>query len=98
MAIASWTEIRALLSPQGQQQLLDFVRRAKEERGQGWLESIKIEYPTFCWIADLISNRTADDAFAELQKQFPMFPLSVVKTQIYDLHKTMQTEIEKPRG
>lgn len=95
---ASFSEIRALLSPDGQQQLIAFIQQAREQRGGGWLEEIKIEYPMFCWIAELVSNRTADDAFAELQRQFPLFPLSLVKPQIHQLHTTLKTEIDKPRG
>lgn len=94
----SFSEIRALLSPDGQQQLIAFIQQAKEQRGAGWLEEIKIEFPMFCWIAELVSNRSSDEAFSELQRQFPLFPLLLVKPQIHQLHSTIKTEIDKPRG
>jgi hypothetical protein len=97
MASVSFGEIMALVSPEGQQQLIDFVRRAREERGAGWLEAIKTDYPTFCWIADLVANNTGEEAVAQLQKQFPLFPLAIVKTKLLTLHAALQAEIDKPR-
>jgi len=91
-------DFKALLSPDGQRQLVDFVRRAKEERGAGWLDSLKADYPTFSWIVDLVANRTADEAFQHLQNEFPIFPLSYFEGQIHNIHAALRSEIDKPRG
>lgn len=93
----NWKQIATLLSPAGQQQLVDFVRRAKEDRGKHWLPEIKREYPTFSWIVDLVANKTADEAFAELQAEFPVFPLHLVEGKIHNLHAALSAEIDKPR-
>jgi len=92
------TEIAALLSPEGQKQLVDFVRQAREERGAGWIESITVEYPTLVWIVDLVANRTADEAFRYLQEEFPIFPLSMFEGKIHNLHAVLKAEIDRPRG
>ena len=61
-----WSDFLTFLSPNGQQQIIDFVRAAKETRGSNWLPEIKAEFPMFSWIVELIANRTADQAFEEL--------------------------------
>lgn len=94
----SWTEIVALLSPEGQQRLVDWIRNAKEERGSGWLDAVRAEYPTFCWMIDLVANKTADEAFRDLQDEFPIFPLHHIEGQIHALHRMLRSEIDKPRG
>ena len=46
----------------------------------------------------LVCNHTADEAFAELQSQFPNYPLQLVKGGIKSLHNRLRIEIERPRG
>lgn len=94
----SISEIAALLSPEGQRQLIDFVRRAKEERGAGWIDAIKSDYPMLVWIVDLVANKTADEAFRFLQEEFPIFPLSMFEGKIHNLHAALRAEIDRPRG
>lgn len=93
----SWRDFAALVSPSGQQQLVDFVRKAKEERGANWLPEIKREFPLFSWIVDLVCNKTANEAFAALQIEFPAFPLALVKPKLQSLHAMLRTEIERKR-
>ena len=92
-----WSDFLTLLSPAGQQQLVDFVRRAQQERGTNWLPEIKAEFPMFTWIVELVCTRTADEAFTELQSEFPAFPLRLAKSQLIQLHGTLKTEIERKR-
>ena len=91
------SELMAFVSPAGQQQLIDFVRDAKATRGENWLPQIKAEFPTFSWIVELIANRTAEEAFSELQTAFPNYPLWMAKGQLLDLHGRLLAEINKPR-
>jgi hypothetical protein len=93
----SWKEVLALLSPAGQQQLIEFVRQAKADRGKNWLPEIQQEFPLFSWIVDLVCNKSAEEAFAELQTQFPAFPLQIVRPKLQNLHATLRTEIERKR-
>ena len=90
-------ELMAFVSPAGQQQLIDFVREAKQTRGENWLPQIQAEFPTFSWIVELIANRTADEAFEELQTAFPNYPLWMAKGQLMNLHGRLLAEIDKPR-
>jgi len=93
----SWSEILALISPAGQQQLIDFVRTAQETRGANWLPEIQAEFPMFCWIVEMVCTKTADEAFDELQNEFPTYPLSFVKGGLQSLHARLKTEIERKR-
>jgi hypothetical protein len=91
------TEMLAFVSPNGQQQLIDFVREAKDTRGENWLPQIKEEFPTFSWIVELVADRTADEAFEELQAAFSNYPLWMAKNQLIQLHGRLLAEINKPR-
>ena len=93
-----WKEILKLLSPAGQQQIVVFVRQAREQRGAGWLEEIKREFPTFSWIVELVCSRTAEEAYGDLQAEYSTYPLWMIKPQLIGLHGVLRTEIEKPRG
>lgn len=97
MAI-DFAAVKAFLSADGQKELVDFIRQAREERGAGYLESLKAEFPTFAWVIDLVANYTAEESFQRLQREFPLLPLALFKKQIFDLHATLAAEIDKPRG
>ena len=97
MPSVKWSEVLTLLSPDGQQQLVDFVHRAQAERGANWLPEIEAEFPMFSWIVDLVCNKTEDEAFAELQREFPVLPLAMLRGKIGQLHTTLKTEIERKR-
>lgn len=92
-----WSELLTFFSPAGQQQISDFIAQAKDQRGENWLPEIKAEFPLFSWIVDLVANRTADEAFEELQKTYPTYPLWIAKGQLINLHARLIAEIEKPR-
>lgn len=92
-----WLEFLTFLSPKGQEQIVDFIRAAKETRGENWLTEIKREFPMFSWLVELIATRTADEAFEELQAAYPTYPLSLAKGQLIALHGRLLAEIDKPR-
>ena len=92
------SDLLTFLSPAGQQQIVDFVRRAQTDRGANWLPEIQAEFPMFSWIVDLVCNHTADEAFAELQSQFPNYPLQLVKGGIRSLHGRLLVEINTNRS
>lgn len=94
----AWSDLLTFLSPAGQQQIVDFVRKAKAERGARWLPELKAEFPMFSWIVELVADRTAAEAFEELQISFPSYPLWIAKTQLIELHSRLRHEIDKPRG
>lgn len=92
-----WSDLLTFLSPGGQQQILDFVRRAQRERGANWLPELKNEFPMFSWIIELVATKTADEAFAELQDAYKYYPLHFVKPAIVSLHRQLREAIEKER-
>lgn len=92
-----WSDILTLLSPGGQQGLVDFIRQAQADRGKNWLPEIQAEYPMFTWIVELVCKHDAEDAFIALQREFPGYPLSWVKSGIHNLHGVLRTEIERKR-
>src|SRR5687768_17428940 len=93
-----WQELLAFLSPAGQQQIVDFLRQAQAERGADWLPEIQADYPMFSYLVELVANRDAPTAYAELQRQFPRYPLWLAKDQQISLHGRLRAEIDKPRG
>lgn len=93
----TFADLKNFISPEGQKMMVEFVKRAKEERGSRWLEELKEEFPTFCWIADLACNQPFDDAFESLQKELPLVPLSFFKPQLRNLHTNLKFEIERKR-
>lgn len=93
----TWRDIATFVSPAGQQQLVDFVRKAKDERGANWLPEIQAEYPMFSWIVELVCTKTADEAFTELQNEFPIFPLWMIEGKVHNLHAALRHEIERKR-
>lgn len=93
-----WRDLLTLLSPVGRDQIRQIIERAKEERGRGWIEAIKVEYPTACWIIDLAANYTAEDAYKAVAQAYPNYPLWMAQKNILDLHAFLRNEIDKPRG
>lgn len=93
----SWRELLTFISPAGQDQIVEFVRRARYERGENWLIEIKSEFPLFSWLAELVCTRSPEQAFGELAKEFPNYPLWLIRDQLIRLHSVLRTEIERPR-
>ncbi len=93
-----WRDLLTLLSPVGRNQILAIINDAKTNRGSKWIEAIKEEYPTACWIIDLAANHSAEDALNAVQKAYPNYPLWMAKAQIFDFHAFLRNEIDKPRG
>lgn len=93
----SWRDLLTFLSVEGQRQVLEFVRRAQQERGSNWLPEIRNEFPMFAWIVELVATRTADEAFDELQAAYPHYPLHFVRDRIVHLHGMLKNEIYKAR-
>jgi hypothetical protein len=91
----TWREILTFISPAGKQQMVDFVRRTKAERGPNWLFEIASEFPRFGWLADLVCNYTAAEAFDELLAQYSTLPLESIKPQLYDLHALLRDELDR---
>lgn len=93
----SWRDWLAFLSPDGQQQIIDFISEARETRGENWLPEIKAEFPLAAWIAELVCTRDAEQAFDEFKAAYPDFPIWIVKRQLIAFHGRLRFEIEKPR-
>jgi len=90
-----WKDMLALLTPDGQRQIGEFIADFRTKHGPEWLEDFQAEYPTFAWIADLAANRTADEAVAEITRQYPLAVFA--KTQITAFHAFLKQEIDKKR-
>lgn len=93
-----WQEWLAFISPEGQEQIVAFIRQAREDRGANWLAEIQAEFPMLAFIVELIADRDAEQAYAELQSQFPSYPLWIAKPKLLTLHGRLRAEIDKPRG
>ena len=93
----SWREWLAFLSPAGQQQIVDFVAKARTTRGENWLPEIEAEFPMAAWIVDLVCNRTPDDAYHEFAAALPDYPIWIVKKHLLAFAARLRSEIEKPR-
>lgn len=93
-----WLELCTLLSPVGKNQIAEIIAIAKRDRGSGWIESIKAEYPTACWIIDLAANYTADDAYTQLRSAYPHYPLWMFESRIKEMHGFLRDQIDSPRG
>lgn len=93
-----WSEWLAFLTPDGQEQIIAFVRQAKADRGANWLNEINAEFPMFSFIVELIADRDGEEAFTDLQSQFPSYPLWLAKPKLISLHGRLRAEIDKPRG
>jgi len=89
------TQLMHLVSPEGQQEIVDFIRDARERGGRDWLPAIKSEFPFATWIADLVANYTADEAFEEICRSYPAARLA--GSQIKALHAKLSEELDKPR-
>jgi hypothetical protein len=92
-----WHEWLAFLSPDGQQQIVAFVRQAREERGANWIAEIQTDYPMLSYIVALVANYDAETAFDELQSQYSQWPLWIAKTKLITLHGLLRAEIDRPR-
>lgn len=90
-------DLMSLLSPAGLNQIAEVIDTAKRERGQGWIEALREEYPTASWMIDLAANYTGEDAFAALAAAYPHYPLYLAKGRILDLHAFLREQIDRPR-
>lgn len=94
----NWKDWLHFLSPDGQQQIVDFIRQAREDRGRNWLPEIKAEFPMVSWLADLVANKTADQAIGEVAEMFPLLPVRFLAAEkIRSLHARLLHEIEVKR-
>lgn len=94
----NWRDLLTLLSPNGQQQIVDFIAEARRVRGEHWLEEIQTEFPTASWIAELVANRTADEALDDIQAAYPNLPIrAFAGDKIISLHGLLKFELDKPR-
>ena len=94
----NWRDLLTLLSPAGQQQIVDFIAEARNTRGENWLPEIQAEFPMASWIAELVANRTADEALSEIEAAYPTWPVRLFAGEkIVSLHRRLKFELEKPR-
>jgi len=87
-----------LLSPSGRATIQSIIDQAKRERGSGWIEAIKAEYPMACWIIELAANYEAEAAYNAVAEAYPHYPLYLAKRQIIDLHAFLREQIDRPRA
>lgn len=91
--VSAWATL--LTSPGGHEQLVRMVREARQRGGRQWLAEIKTEFPTLCWIVELVATKTADESITELSKLNPL--ASLFASQIKTLHWKLLEEIERKR-
>lgn len=92
----SWREWLSLLSPGGQQKVIDFIWEAQEIRGKNWLPEIKAEFPLFSWIAEIVCTCTADEAVSEIADEYPHLPIELIAAdKIKAFHARLKFEIER---
>src|SRR3954463_13639025 len=94
----NWAGFLQLISPSGQQQMIEFVQRAQRERGANWLPEIKAEFPMASWIIELVCTRTAEQALDAVCDTYDKWPVRLLAgNAIINLHGRLKDEIEKPR-
>ncbi len=89
-------ELKQFISPEGKKLFIEFIEKAHRERGSGWIDYLKAEYPMFAWIFDLTINRTADEAVAELEEEYG-FAVTLFQHKIKNFHGEIRAEINKRR-
>lgn len=93
--LTAWLE---MLKPDSQQHLINFIRDAKHKGGKEWLAEIKTEFPTLCWIVELVATKTADESLEAVAKLYPLVPVKILAgEQIKALHGKLLEEIERKR-
>lgn len=93
-----WREWLSFVAPAGQQQIIDFVHQAREERGENWLEEIQYEFPFAAWIVELVCTKTDDEAVDAIANAYPTWPIRFAAgNQIKALHARLKLEIERKR-
>lgn len=93
----SFQELQMFVSRDGQQALIDFVREAREQRGKGWIDELKKEFPNFNFVFDLVWNKTEQEALDELKAEFPILKLGIMDNKLRNLHRKLKSEIDKER-
>ena len=93
-----WQLLLKLISPGGQQELVDFVADAKRKHGEFWLDEIKAEFPLAVTVVDLVCNHTADEAIDTLAANYKLLPVRALAGEhIRALHARLLFEIERKR-
>lgn len=92
------SELLTFTTPEGRAEIAALIAKCKDDRGAGWIDAIKTEYPYFSWLIDLAANNDAETAFNEAQQAYPHYPLWMVKNQLIAMHGWLKAEIDKPRG
>lgn len=90
-----WSDVKAFFSPVGQRQIADLIAKVKTERGAGWIDALRDEKPQFYRVCELVATKTADEAYAEFVKEYPL--AWIFKDQLLIMHAWLRTELEKPR-
>lgn len=98
MSGPSVSDLLTFATPEGRAEIAALIAKCKDDRGAGWIDAIKIEYPLFSWLIDLAANYEAEAAYLELKKVYPNYPLALLKGQLISMHGWLKAEIEKPRG
>jgi hypothetical protein len=92
-SLFNWTELYNLIQPAGQQQIFEFIEKAKSERGRPWLDELCAEYPFFAYLADLVLNYSAAEALAELKGEYPFLRIGTFDAHLIDLHRKLKEKI-----
>lgn len=92
-----WRDLMSFFSPAGQNQIKALIDKAKEERGEKWIDAIQNDYPMFSWIIEITCTMDAEAAFVEIKNAYPQYPLSLAKNQLIQMHGWLRAEIERKR-
>lgn len=88
-------ELLNLLTPAGQQQLVDFVREANATQGKPFADYVREHYPQFVGVLDVLINYTPRAAVNKLIDDYPLLPIRNFAPQIIALHETLNRELKK---
>ena len=84
-----------LVTPRGQRLVIDYIRDFRTVHGPEWLDEMRKLYPEFCRLVELVTTKTADEAHAEIVKDYPAALL--FGSTIKSLHGILLEEIERKR-
>ncbi len=97
-ALPPLAQLTGLFTDGSGDQVVALFRKIRDEHGDEWLAAIQAEFPSACWIADLVANYTADEALDIICKEYPLPMIrTLAGNQIKTLHEKLRYEIEVKR-
>lgn len=90
-------QIKNFITPEGQEVLVKFIRKAKAERGENWIESLTKEFPLFKNLSGLVCEKTEFEALAAIKKEYPILKLGLFDKQLVSFYRKLKSVFEEKK-